>query len=30
MISTRIALVGSPASLKTQTSELLSDKLNLV
>jgi hypothetical protein len=29
MISTRIALVGSPASLKTQTSELLSKKLNL-
>lgn len=29
MISTRIALVGSPASSKTQTAELLSDKLNL-
>lgn len=29
MISTRIALVGSPASLKTQTAELLSEKLNL-
>lgn len=29
MITTRIALVGSPASIKTQTAELLSDELNL-
>lgn len=29
MISTRIALVGSPASIKTQTAELLSAELNL-